>query len=58
MKLLSAVTLTFLGNLECQNNGSCVVYDFGAYCYCPPGYTGELCQTRELEVLPLHAVCP
>ena len=31
-----------------------MLYDFGSYCFCPAGYTGERCQTRELESLPLH----
>ena len=54
---LLLLSLPFSGDLNCQNNGSCVFYssDFlGAYCYCPTNYTGELCQTRELESLMLR----
>ena len=54
IKFATIISFIFSGNLDCQNNGSCVLYDFGSYCFCPAGYTGERCQTRELESLPLH----
>ncbi|XP_045583570.2 sushi, von Willebrand factor type A, EGF and pentraxin domain-containing protein 1 isoform X3 [Procambarus clarkii] len=43
-------------SIPCQNLGTCTPMDFGYVCQCPPGYSGQQCESEmnECESEPCH----